>query len=484
MSSSLQNYGLSLILRDVDVELTKLHEDLDSRDMTRVLAGLDYLMKNTDGTNPEQTDQYGTLFEHRQDILHSLERLLNVVNPLAASQYPCNEQQSSIITGKAYADSLLMHDSPRWSDDLSNKPQAILRQLAITMDENFVLISILTIIKNMSHEVANEVFVASSYTIMNQCIHIIMSTTCGVEQGSYGLSDASSIAFEILKLVGTKVDLSGKRRMQWSATGQFLLGTGTTSTNTGLSLLYPRYKRHEQQIGFTQDSYVRVVQNLLPWCLWALRQVNSRWLTWQALTIVGRLATCVDNQVHFVRAPDEFYTILLDLVCVSITTAEPLVAKDSSNPDAIGRYRLPPSTCSNFFLDLSEETIRDCALGVMVDLCNNNYGTPTLSILHDRLLSVPNLLPILQRIATPTYPNKLDIRYSNKQHNEGQSKAVQLLAVLQHRAHQNPLYAQDRMGTAIGSDLVVMITHENLVQDFMGERLYNMINKVCEGGLV
>jgi hypothetical protein len=430
---------------------------------------LDYLIKNTDGGNIFCTDQYATLFEHRQDILYSLERLLDIVNPLAANEYP--GVGAAGITGKEWADSVIMHQKSAWSDEFPGKPHALLRQIALTIDENYVLNTILTILRNMCHEVANEVFVASSYTIMNHCVHIIMSTT-----STPHLSDASALALELLILVGRKIDLSGKRRLQWSATGQFLIGTGTTTRHAGLPMLYPRYKRYERQLGNTQEQYTRTVQNILPWCYWAIRQLNSRVLAYKATELVNRLASSQDNQYSFVRAPYGFFVSLFDLVCVSVTTAEPLVAIDASNPDTLGRYRFPPSTCSNFFLDASDEVVRDCALAAFVELCNNNFGTSQHALLQDKLLQIPNFLSIIQRLAVPSFPGTFDPRLGKLQ-SEGQARAVQLLAVLQHRISMQR--AENLVH--VGVHFMTAVCNENPLQENLGERMFIMMNKVCEG---
>jgi hypothetical protein len=466
---ALLNSGLSLTTHEADAELTKLHHDLDSRDMTRVLRALDYLLKNTDGQIPTCTDQYATLFEHRQDILFSLERLLDVVNPLAANEYP--GVGAAEITGKEWSASVLLHQKRSWSDDFLGKPHALLRRIALTIDENYILNTILTILRNMSHEVANEVFVASSYTIMNHCVHIIMSIT-----STPHLSDASALALEILILVGRKIDLSGKRRLQWSATGEFLIGTGTTVKNAGLPLLYPRYKRYERQIGLTQEQYTRVVQNILPWCYWAVRQLNSRVIAYKATELVSRLAGSQENQYSFVRAPDGFFSSLFDLVCLNLTTAEPLVAVEPSNPDTLGRYRFPPSTCSNFFLDASDEIVRDTTLTAFLELCTNNFGTSQHLYLQDRLLQIPNFLATMQRIGTPTFPGVFDPRLG-KLHAEGQSRALQIVGALQNR-----IYSQrPELFVHVGVGAMTSICHENPLQECLGERMFIMINKLCEG---
>ena len=471
----MMNFGLSLTTLEVDNELTKLHVDLDSRDMNRVLRALDYMMKNTDGLISTCTDQYATLFEHREDILHSLERLLDVVNPLAADEFPCPENLVSSIDGMTFANSLLTHVEPCWSANLSNRPHEKLRHLAQTMDENYVLISILTILRNMCHEVPNEVFVASSYAVMNHCIHIIMTCT----YNSNVLGDCFLLALELLNLVGKKIDLSGRRRMAWSATSQFLIGTGSTNRNAGLPLLYPRYKRHEQRLGATQAQYVRVVQNLLPWCSWAIRQVSNRVLTYKATELVSKLANSQDNQPSFVRAPREFYIALVDLVCTSVTAAEPLVAVDPANPDLVGRYRFPPARCGNFFSDASDEVLRDCALAALLELCSNNFGTGTHILIQDKLIEVPNVLHILMRIAMPIFPSAMDPR-QGKVHVEGQSKAVHLLAALQFRAfnaHRN-LFAR------VSAEMSMAVCTENPLQEAFGEKLFHIINRSCEGRFV
>ena len=66
------NFGLSLTTAETDAELTKLYSDLEGTEMTRVLRGLDYLLKNTDGLVTICMGQYATWFEHRVDIYLSL----------------------------------------------------------------------------------------------------------------------------------------------------------------------------------------------------------------------------------------------------------------------------------------------------------------------------------------------------------------------------------------------------------------------------
>jgi len=469
------NYGLSLTTHEVDEALTKLHKDLDSNDTTRVLSALDYMLKNTDGLVATCTDQYATLFEHRVDILHSLERLLDVVNPLGAAEYPFTETPATKATdGTPYANALLSHVDPQWSGELPNRPHAVLLQLASSVEENYVLLSILTILRNMCHDAPNEVYVGSSYPIMNHCIYILMSCTYVPQT----LSDASHLALELLSLVAKKVDLSGKRRVAWSPTTQFLIGTGSTSRNTGLPLLYPRYMRYEKMLGATQAQYARVVLNILPWCTWAMRQINNRSLAYRATELVSKLANSQDNQLTFAHAPPEFYAALVDLTCVSVTTAEPLVAIDPTNPDSVGRYRLPPSRCSIYFFDASDNVMRDCALLALMELCTNSFGTGVMYMLQERVLQVPNVMNIIYKIAAPTFLNPLDPRHGRLVA-EGQGRAVQILTALQLRnaALQDPF-------SRVSVELSLAVCHENLLQEHFGERLFSMVGKACEARLL
>jgi len=469
------NFGLSLTTVEVDRELTKLHTDLDSNDTTRVLRALDYMLKNTDGLISTCTDQYATLFEHREDILHSLERLLDVVSPLSAAEYPFTETPATkAMDGAAYANALLSHINPQWSAELPNRPHATLRQLALSLDDNYVLMSILTILRNMCHDAPNEVFVGSSYPIMNHCVYILMSCT----YTPHAPSEACLLALELLTLAGKKIDLSGKRRLAWSATSQFLIGTGSTTKNAGLPLLYPRYKRCERALGATHGPYTRVVLNILPWCAWAMGQVSSRALAYKATELVGKLAHSQDNQLTFARAPYAFYAALVDLLCVSVTAAEVLVAVDPTNPDSVGRHRMLPARCTNFFLDLSDYVLRDCALLALMELCTTSYGTGVVYQLQERVLQIPNVMHLLYKIAAPSFPNPLDTRHG-KVVAEGQGRAVQILTALQLRNAA----LQDPCGR-VSVELSLAVCHENLLQEHFGEKLFAIVAAGCEARLM
>jgi hypothetical protein len=111
-----------------------------------------------------------------------------------------------IVLSRAYDINWSITDRVR----IENYPVFV--QISRTIDDNTILLNILTILNNLSYEIANEMFLAFSVTVMRHLVSLIhISTPSGPNSP---LTDASRLAFGILFQIAKHIDAPCRRRVQ------------------------------------------------------------------------------------------------------------------------------------------------------------------------------------------------------------------------------------------------------------------------------
>ena len=82
---------------------------------------------------------------------------------------------------------------------------------ARAIDDNTILVYLLTIIKNLSFEIANEIFLAFSPNIMRHLVSLAHITSASY--GIHGpLTEVSHLVFGALTGISRYIDVTGRRR--------------------------------------------------------------------------------------------------------------------------------------------------------------------------------------------------------------------------------------------------------------------------------
>jgi hypothetical protein len=133
----------------------------------------------------------------------------------------------------------------------------------------------------------------------------------------------------------------------------------------------------------TFQDYVYLSHALLPILLRYLRTSPDRQATLRALEVTAKICGVRENYDYLVNCPDDFLEALVDLLCVSFTSIEPLhIGKESEKPiPSIGPFN-----------DCLDADIRNCAIEALNALCVN------VPPLRSRIARVPHCMRILQRI--------------------------------------------------------------------------------------
>lgn len=177
--------------------------------------------------------------------------------------------------------------------------------------------------------------------------HLVAMLVLSIESGSS--MQATHLAVEILINIGSKIDFTGKKRLQGF---YFTEDTSRLKTSTDVlqrNLLQLRVNRHMSTA--SSQEYLSAVSALMS-AITTILSGNSfpdRSLTLRTIDLLGRLAGNADN-AHFIsRSPDVLFQSLAQLLCTSTTFAEPLVSDlHHVNGDPLGRRRPPAAvTLSN-----------------------------------------------------------------------------------------------------------------------------------------
>ncbi len=167
----------------------------------------------------------------------------------------------------------------------------------------------------------------------------------GVAVACFINSDAAQLAFDVLVNVGGRVDLTGRRRLQQSA---FLEEVRADEKKAAMLLRLSPHMSSASTLEYVNccSALLPIVHQALVVCSSAdpLRQAgfNSRYFVVRALELLSKLALVPENLVAVCRSPDALLRSLLDLLCASTTSLEPLVPESSLLAgDPTGRLRPP-----------------------------------------------------------------------------------------------------------------------------------------------
>jgi hypothetical protein len=115
-----------------------------------------------------------------------------------------NVSHEDIVLGRA-----VLED---WTRRIRVENYPVFMLVSRTVDDNTMLLYILTILHNLSFEIANEQFLAFSVTIMRHLVSLIhIAAPSGLNSP---LTEASRLAYSILGQVSKSVDVPCRRRVQ------------------------------------------------------------------------------------------------------------------------------------------------------------------------------------------------------------------------------------------------------------------------------
>jgi hypothetical protein len=419
-------------------------KQLMSTDPTAVISGLNAVL-----TKSLDSDPNGTLLQldSYPDLVLALGMLLETINPIGGMMFDSTTTKvTTYATSKSskrkysasqsddarYVEGLITErrdDAVPWDTNVPHACNPIVRTLALTLDNNILLLNTLTVLRNLSYEMCNEAAIASSYLFMKHLVTVLLASF-----GTGTFYEASQIANETLLNVASRIDLAGDKRLaQTSWLDDCLdprLAPGT------------RLKAALHQTNASKLDYQEVVKGLLAYVNASIRQSVDRAQIARGLDLLAKLATNADNKVVLTDCPEDLLEHLVALLCTNYTDTEPLnVAEVSTIPGArtastagttqtalrMSTIRLPACETGSFFTELSDFEVRDLALETMHNLCAMSTE------LAVALAQIPHLLTILVRICATKGTR-------GERYETGPLKALAVLNILTQRKQENRLH--------------------------------------------
>lgn len=159
---------------------------------------------------------------------------------------------------------------------------------------------------------------------------------------------ATHLALEVLISIGSRIDLTGRKRLQGFYYSEDTAKLKGTADALQKSLLQLRLCNDMSMSSYAE--YLTAVTALTSVLATVIsgNAFNDRNLTLRCLELLGKLAGNPDNVQFLSRCPPELVLGIVQLLCTSTTFAEPLVSDVCQvNGDPLGRCRMPAAVCLN-----------------------------------------------------------------------------------------------------------------------------------------
>lgn len=385
---------------------------LNSSEANTVMMGLSALLRPTATTNDVITTIFFDIFP---DLALSLGTLLDLLNPMSAamfkhfteqrlraSAFPSLDSSSTSASTSASAStfassstssfltSSYIEMSSDWAHFLPLQETYTLRALAHALEENLLFVTCLQLLRNLSFEPGNEAYIAYSTPLLRQVVTVFMMTT---EPGTPP-SELSALCFDILANIGTKIEVTGKRR-QLMVTG-FLENCTSKDPNQPMSgkdhelmlcmKVSPDYSSetlHEYRV--VCMAYLGIIQR-------CIMQGQDRKILLRGIELFHKLTADfvkVDNNFLLNNCPDSLIETLASLLCVSNTSLETISMHSTpptytANPFPANSLKISagntyaasltvPACMGPFYPDLVDSELCGLALELISSLCERNH---------------------------------------------------------------------------------------------------------------
>lgn len=289
---------------------------------------------------------------------------------------------------------------------------------------------------------------ALSPVFMRHCVTVLLAN---LETNYEGAIEASTLVFDMLLNIAYKIDFSGRRRQEHSFFLDSLLDLDDKQK------AYLQLKMQSSASAGAYKLYHSTVMSLLPIIY---RYISTTHLLGRpgllkALELLAKLSSVSENASVFSQTiPQSMLTMLVQLLCVSLTQAEPLVspALYGNSGDVLGVTRPPVAMLGpafSFLLDSNDTEIRVAAIDCLHALCHSS------TILLSAVANTPGSVEILTRVVTASDPNN----YTG--HADGHVKASLMLTQM---FAQPSLYARFM---SVRTELVLAACTNDYVADML-----------------
>ena len=186
--------------------------------------------------------------------------------------------------------------------------------------------------------------------------------------GSFGTGsavlEATSITFEILSNISSRIDLNGSKKLSQSLWLEDCLGDAK---------MLSQLRSRSATTASLKNEFLPVTRTLLSYIFASLRQSQDREQIKRGLELLTKLATA-ENVDLFATAPDSFLSLLVEHLCVNVSSSEPLSLNDTKhftagNNQFYKSNNKIPACVSAFFIDACDTEIRDLSLESIWTLC-------------------------------------------------------------------------------------------------------------------
>lgn len=208
--------------------------------------------------------------------------------------------------------------------------------------------------------------IGSSKVLMKHFISFLLASF-GTGSPVY---EATNITFEILVNISSRIDLNGSKKMSQSLWLEDCLGDMKS---------FPQLRPRSSSTVSSKNEYLPITRTLLSYIFASLRQSVDREQIKRGLEFLTKLAIA-ENVDLFATAPDSFLCLLVEHLCVNVSSSEPLGLSDAkhsttgSNSFFKSNTKIP-ACVSAFFMEVCDTEIRDLSLEAIWTLCTFSQVT-------------------------------------------------------------------------------------------------------------
>ncbi len=243
-----------------------------------------------------------------------------------------------------------------------------IRMTNALIDENIILLTVLNIIRNLSFELTNELFMATSTSIIQHLVYIMIT---GKRD-----SELSKVAGDTLILLAPRIDFCNRKRpsnnlSNFSAIENMSVESIKKGALTSLKL--SRQYSHQSIVEYNMALMVLLAYTYQSILIGADRQILLK-----SMELLSKLVMINDNAPIISRISDEMLEMLTELLCVTTTSLEQLYTDSVTN--IFHKQPACFNSASNYVYD---DEIRDYAVDIL-------YGyslTHSLMLTHSCLLT-------------------------------------------------------------------------------------------------
>ena len=239
-----------------------------------------------------------------------------------------------------------------------------MRIIANNLDENILLLSVLSVLKNISFETSNEGYIAASSILMPHLISLTL--VCSRK------SEAYQLASDILSNVSAKIDFIGRKRPyqdNYYCPESFLT---RLEDKKGKALMTLRLSNHYSSETFL--DYKVACCALLSFCNSIVRYSDDRAQLQKCLEILVKISSNKDNMTVLQNMSDEFFEALVDLLPSTTFSVDPVHILENS--DTFGLVPLttikPPASIGQSFQEILDNPLKDVVIEFLFELCQSS----------------------------------------------------------------------------------------------------------------